>query len=182
MVVEPHTGPPLARLKHKGSISGSCSGTTLFGRVLAASLARGSGATRGTAFVATRQMSLAAAALTGRGHLVDEGRGRASGRLGNHARLAPDRMVAARESKWSTRVYAALDLIPHGEDNWEETGVTGHPKIILVEDDAFQRQVIAEGLAQHGLRPTALASGAEMKRLSQQAMPDLALLDVHRTS
>lgn len=57
--------------------------------------------------------------------------------------------------------------------------MTGHPKIILVEDDAFQRQVIAEGLAQHGLRPTALASGAEMKRLAQQAMPDLALLDVH---
>jgi DNA-binding response OmpR family regulator len=57
--------------------------------------------------------------------------------------------------------------------------VTGHPKIILVEDDAFQRHVIAEGLAQHGLRPTALASGAEMKRLAQQAMPDLALLDVH---
>jgi DNA-binding response OmpR family regulator len=70
-------------------------------------------------------------------------------------------------------------LIPLGGDNWKETSVTGHSKIILVEDDAFQRQVIAEGLAQHGLRLTALASGAEMKRLAQQAMPDLALLDVH---
>jgi two-component system phosphate regulon response regulator OmpR len=52
-------------------------------------------------------------------------------------------------------------------------------KIALVEDEAFQRQVIADCLAQHGLRPIALASGAEMKRLAQQAMPDLALLDVH---
>jgi DNA-binding response OmpR family regulator len=57
--------------------------------------------------------------------------------------------------------------------------VTGSAKIILVEDDAFQRQVIAECLAQHGLRAVSLASGAEMKQLAQRAMPDLALLDVH---
>lgn len=57
--------------------------------------------------------------------------------------------------------------------------MTGAAKIVLVEDEAFQRQVIAECLAQHGLRPTALASGAELKRLAQHAMPDLALLDVH---
>ena len=52
-------------------------------------------------------------------------------------------------------------------------------KIVLVEDEAFQRQVIAECLAQHGLRPTTFASGAELKRLAQHAMPDVALLDVH---
>jgi len=52
-------------------------------------------------------------------------------------------------------------------------------RIVLVEDEAFQRQVIAECLARHGLRPTALASGIDLKRLAQQAMPDLALLDVH---
>jgi DNA-binding response OmpR family regulator len=52
-------------------------------------------------------------------------------------------------------------------------------KIVLVEDDAFQRHIVAEYLAQHGLRPTALASGAELKRLVQQVIPDLALLDVH---
>jgi two-component system phosphate regulon response regulator OmpR len=57
--------------------------------------------------------------------------------------------------------------------------VTGSAKIVLVEDEAFQRQVIAECLAEHGLRPTALASGAELKRLAQRAMPDLVLLDVH---
>ena len=52
-------------------------------------------------------------------------------------------------------------------------------KIVLVEDEAFQRQVIAECLAQHGLRPTTFASGQELKRLAQHAMPDVALLDVH---
>src|SRR5919199_2945876 len=57
--------------------------------------------------------------------------------------------------------------------------MTGPPKIVVVEDEAFQRQVIAECLAQHGLRPTALGSGAELKRLAQHAMPDLALLDVN---
>ena len=57
--------------------------------------------------------------------------------------------------------------------------MTGSAKIVLVEDEAFQRQVIAECLALHGLRPISLASGAELKRLAQQAMPDLVLLDVH---
>jgi two-component system phosphate regulon response regulator OmpR len=57
--------------------------------------------------------------------------------------------------------------------------MTGPPKIVVVEDEAFQRQVIAECLARHGLRPTTLGSGAELKRLAQHAMPDLALLDVH---
>ena len=57
--------------------------------------------------------------------------------------------------------------------------VTGSAKIVLVEDEAFQREVIAECLAKHGLRPTALSSGAELKRLAQYSMPDIALLDVH---
>ena len=57
--------------------------------------------------------------------------------------------------------------------------MTGSAKIVLVEDEAFQREVIVECLAQHGLRPTALSSGAELKRLAQYSMPDIALLDVH---
>ncbi len=51
--------------------------------------------------------------------------------------------------------------------------------IVLVDDEAFQRQLVAEYLAQHGLRPTTLASGAELRRLAERAMPDLALLDVN---
>jgi two-component system phosphate regulon response regulator OmpR len=57
--------------------------------------------------------------------------------------------------------------------------VTGPAKIVLVEDEAFQRQAIAECLAQRGLRPTTFASSAELKHLAQHAMPDLALLDVN---
>ena len=57
--------------------------------------------------------------------------------------------------------------------------MSGSAKIVLVEDEAFQREVIAECLARHGLRPTVLASGAELKRLAQHAMPDLVLLDVN---
>jgi two-component system phosphate regulon response regulator OmpR len=57
--------------------------------------------------------------------------------------------------------------------------MTGPAKIVLVEDEAFQRRVIAECLAQHGLRLTTLVSGAELKRLAQHAMPDVALLDVY---
>src|SRR5215207_8974243 len=53
------------------------------------------------------------------------------------------------------------------------------PAIAVVEDEAYQRQIIVEFLGRHGLRPTALASGAELKRLAQQSMPDVVLLDVH---
>jgi two-component system phosphate regulon response regulator OmpR len=63
--------------------------------------------------------------------------------------------------------------------NERERSLDNPAKIVLVEDEAFQRQVIAECLAQHGLRPTTFASGAELKRLAQHAMPDVALLDVH---
>ena len=59
-----------------------------------------------------------------------------------------------------------------------ELAVNGSSKIVLVEDEAFQRQVIAECLALHGLRLISLASGGELKRLAQQAMPDLVLLDL----
>jgi two-component system phosphate regulon response regulator OmpR len=57
--------------------------------------------------------------------------------------------------------------------------VDGPAKIVLVEDEAFQRQVVSEYLARNGLPVAALASGGELKRLAQQAMPDLALLDVY---
>ena len=55
----------------------------------------------------------------------------------------------------------------------------GPPKIVLVEDEAFQRQVVAEYLARNGLAVTALASGAELKRIAERSMPHLAMLDVY---
>ena len=52
------------------------------------------------------------------------------------------------------------------------------PAIVVVDDEAYQRQVLAEFLARNGLRPTTLAAGSELKRLAQQSMPDVVLLDV----
>ena len=57
--------------------------------------------------------------------------------------------------------------------------LAGPLKIVLVEDEAFQRQIVAEFLGKNGLRITPLASGADLKRAVQQGMPDLAILDVH---
>ena len=53
------------------------------------------------------------------------------------------------------------------------------PAIVVLEDEPYQRQVIVDFFAHHGLRPTALASGGELKRLVHQSMPDVVLLDVH---
>ena len=52
------------------------------------------------------------------------------------------------------------------------------PRIVLVEDDGFQRQLVTDYLAQHALRPVPVSSGAELKRMAEQSMPDLAILDV----
>lgn len=56
--------------------------------------------------------------------------------------------------------------------------MTGAARIVVVEDEAFQREVITECLARHGLQAMALASGGALRRLAERAMPDLVLLDV----
>ncbi len=53
------------------------------------------------------------------------------------------------------------------------------PRLALVEDDPTQRHIVVEYLARHGLRPAAFGSGAEFRRAATEALPDLALLDVH---
>lgn len=57
--------------------------------------------------------------------------------------------------------------------------MTAPAKIILVEDETFQRQATADYLARQGLCVTGIASGVELKRRAQHAMPDLVLLDVY---
>ena len=57
--------------------------------------------------------------------------------------------------------------------------MTGPTRIALVEDDPTQRHIVAEYLAQHGLRPVSYASGSEFRRACTQDMPHLAILDVH---
>ena len=53
------------------------------------------------------------------------------------------------------------------------------PAIVVVDDEAYQRQILVEFLARNGLQPAALSSGAELKQFAQRSMPDLVLLDVH---
>ncbi|MDB5416391.1 MAG: two-component response regulator [Rubritepida sp.] len=57
--------------------------------------------------------------------------------------------------------------------------MSGPLRLALVEDDPLQRHIVAEYLAQHGLRPQPYASGSEFKRAHAQSLPDLALFDVH---
>jgi ActR/RegA family two-component response regulator len=64
-------------------------------------------------------------------------------------------------------------------DGREIRHVAKAPATVVVDDEAYQRRVLAEFLAGNGLRPTAVASGADLKRLAQQSMPDVALLDLH---
>lgn len=51
------------------------------------------------------------------------------------------------------------------------------PSVLLVEDDAFQRQAAETLLMTHDLHVTAVETGAQMRRQVSRAMPDLVLLD-----
>jgi DNA-binding response OmpR family regulator len=53
------------------------------------------------------------------------------------------------------------------------------PRIVLLEDEAVQRRIVAEYLSGHGLRPTTVSNGADFRRAVGANLPDLALLDVH---
>ncbi len=52
------------------------------------------------------------------------------------------------------------------------------PRIILVEDEEFQRLAVAQYLALQGLAVLALADGAALREEVARAMPDVVLLDV----
>ena len=51
------------------------------------------------------------------------------------------------------------------------------PTVLLVEDDACQRQAAQTYLATHALQVTAVENGAQMRRQISRSMPDLVLLD-----
>jgi DNA-binding response OmpR family regulator len=52
------------------------------------------------------------------------------------------------------------------------------PSILVVEDDALQRQAAATYLASHDLSVIGVENGLQMRRQVTRAMPDLVLLDV----
>ncbi|MCK8785168.1 response regulator transcription factor [Roseomonas sp. NAR14] len=51
-------------------------------------------------------------------------------------------------------------------------------ELLLVEDDAFQRQAVGDYLTLQGLSVTSVADGAAFRRAVESRMPDLALVDV----
>jgi class 3 adenylate cyclase len=53
------------------------------------------------------------------------------------------------------------------------------PHIVVVEDEATQRQLLADYLAGQNFRVSALDSGVELHRLVEREPPALVLLDVH---
>ena len=52
------------------------------------------------------------------------------------------------------------------------------PYIVVVEDEAVQRQMLADYLARQNFRVSALADGAALRRLVERELPALVMLDV----
>ncbi|WP_342358581.1 response regulator [Terrarubrum flagellatum] len=52
------------------------------------------------------------------------------------------------------------------------------PAIVVVEDDAFQRDAVVEYLTKQGFKVTGVEGGAGLRRIAERTMPDLVILDV----
>ena len=52
------------------------------------------------------------------------------------------------------------------------------PYIVVVEDEAVQRQMLADYLARQNFRVSALGDGAGLRRLVERELPALVMLDV----
>jgi DNA-binding response OmpR family regulator len=52
------------------------------------------------------------------------------------------------------------------------------PHIVVVEDEAVQRQLLADYLARQNFRVTALGDGAALRQLVERELPTLVMLDV----
>jgi DNA-binding response OmpR family regulator len=52
------------------------------------------------------------------------------------------------------------------------------PHIVVVEDEAVQRQMLADYLARQNFRVSALGDGAALRRLVERELPTLVMLDV----
>jgi DNA-binding response OmpR family regulator len=56
--------------------------------------------------------------------------------------------------------------------------VNARPHIVLVEDEAVQRQMLGDYLARQNFRVSAVADGAALRRLVARELPALVLLDI----
>jgi two-component system phosphate regulon response regulator OmpR len=57
--------------------------------------------------------------------------------------------------------------------------MTGNGRILIVEDDAAVREVLAEYLATHGYEVAEVDRGTEMREAVEKSLPDVVLLDVN---
>src|ERR1700690_2283462 len=60
----------------------------------------------------------------------------------------------------------------------ERAGMTVSPRIIVVEDEVAQRQLLVQYLGRNGMRVTGVADGQALRREMQRDVPSLVLLDV----
>lgn len=72
---------------------------------------------------------------------------------------------------------AAAEGYLEGQDS-TETGVTTSPHILIVDDDAGTRDLLAAFLAGRGMQATAASNGSEMRLAVQRGEFDLVILDV----
>ena len=52
------------------------------------------------------------------------------------------------------------------------------PYVVVVEDEAVQRQMLADYLARQNFRVSSLRDGADLRRLVERELPALVMLDV----
>ena len=52
------------------------------------------------------------------------------------------------------------------------------PHIVVVEDEAVQRQMLADYLGRQNFRVSALGDGVALRRLVERELPALVMLDV----
>jgi len=58
------------------------------------------------------------------------------------------------------------------------TGMLANPRIIVVEDEVAQRQLLVQYLSRQAMRVTGVADGQALRREIQRDSPSLVLLDV----
>src|SRR4029077_20049319 len=67
---------------------------------------------------------------------------------------------------------------PRAASYYRRQAFDPRPHIVVVEDEAVQRQMLAGYLARQNFRVSGLADGAALRRLVERELPALVMLDV----
>jgi DNA-binding response OmpR family regulator len=71
-----------------------------------------------------------------------------------------------------------MDTIPHGWEPSHETVIVGRRRVLIVEDEAYVRELVAQYLQLEGYEVLQAADGLEALRLAAAFPPDLVILDL----